>query len=100
MSLFKRDWTPAEADQWTVHDLLACVFGVLAFFLVTIGLAGTLLLQVWGFVSLAAALVFTWLTFRVIDPKLRTLSEAFDERQAEFLESVERQNRWEQEHGH
>ena len=99
MSLFRTDWTPEEADRWTRHDLLACLFGVLAFVLVTLGTAGTLLLQPWGYVCLFLSAVFTWLTFRVIDPKLRTLSQAFEERQAEFLEKVERRNRWESDHG-
>lgn len=99
MSLFKTDWTADEADRWTSHDLFACIFGVLAFVTVTLGVAGSLLLQVWGYVTLGLSVVFTWLTFKVIDPKLRTLSKAFEERQTEFLEHVERQNRWEREHG-
>ncbi len=55
-----------------------------------------MLLQVWGFVALGLAIVFTWLTFKVIDPKLRALSEAFEKKQASFLESMEQSNRWEQ----
>lgn len=99
MSVFKTKWTRDEADRWTIHDLLACVFGVLAFFLVTVGLAGTILLQPWGYLSLALSVVFTWLTFKVIDPKLRVLSDAFEEKQAGYLEDMERHNRWEREHG-
>ena len=95
MTFYRKQWTEHEADRWTWHDLLACVFGVLAFVLVTVGVAGSLLLQPWGFITLGLSVVFTWLTFRVIDPKLRALSDAFDARQEEFLESVERQNRWE-----
>ena len=95
MSLLRRDWSAHEADRWTLHDLLACIFGVLAFVLVTVGVAGTLLLQTWGFITLGLSIVFTWLTFRVIDPKLRALSENFEDRQAEYLDAVERQNRWE-----
>ena len=95
MSLFKKDWAEHEADRWTVHDLLACIFGVLAFVLVTVGVAGALLLQSWGFVTLGLSVVFTWLTFRVIDPKLRALSRNFEDRQAEYLEAIDRRNRWE-----
>jgi hypothetical protein len=95
MTLFRKDWTAHEADHWTRHDLLACVFGVLAFVLVTIGVAGALLLQTWGFITLALSLVFTWLTFKVIDPKLRALSEDFENRQAEYLDAIDRRNRWE-----
>ena len=96
MSLFTKSWTVAEADRWTRHDLLACVFGVIAFVLVTVGVAGTLLLQTWGFITLALSVVFAWLTFKVIDPKLRALSEGFEKRQAGYLDAVERHNRWEQ----
>ena len=96
MRLFKRDWTAEEADRWTRHDLLASIFGVLAFVCVTLGVAGSLLLQLWGFVTLGLAVLFTWLTFKVIDPKITALSDAFEERQAEYLETVEKQNRWEQ----
>ena len=95
MSLFRTNWTPEEADRWTRHDLLACLFGVLAFVLVTVGVAGSLLLQPWGYGCLALAAVFTWLTFKVIDPKLRALSGDFERKQAEYLDAVERQNRWE-----
>ncbi|MCG6949746.1 MAG: hypothetical protein LJE93_12615 [Acidobacteria bacterium] len=95
MSFLRREWTAQEADRWTRHDLLACIFGVLAFVLVTIGVAGSLLLQTWGFISLGLSIIFTWLTFKVIDPKLRALSENFEDRQADFLDAVERQNRWE-----
>ena len=95
MSLFKKDWSAEEADRWTVHDLLACLFGVLAFVLVTIGIAGSLLLQTWGFMTLGLSVLCTWLTFKVIDPKLRALSASFEKKQAGFLDSVEKQNRWE-----
>ena len=96
MSLFKRTWTGDEADRWTKHDFFACLFGVLAFFFVTVGVAGTMLLQMWGFITLGLAVVFTWLTFKVIDPKLRALSEAFEKKQASYLETMDQSNRWEQ----
>jgi hypothetical protein len=95
VTLFKKDWTAHEADRWTRHDFLACVFGVLAFTLVTVGVAGALLLRTWGFISLGLSVVFTWLTFKVIDPKLRALSRNFEKKQAGYLDAVERQNRWE-----
>lgn len=99
MSLFRKNWTAAEADRWTIHDFLACLFGVLAFVTVTLGIAGSLLLQVWGYVNLGLAALFTWLTFKVINPKLRAISNAFEKKQAAYLETVERRNRWEQEDG-
>ena len=99
MSVFRKKWTPDEADHWTVHDFLACVFGVSAFFTVTVGGAGSILLQPWGFLGLALSVVLTWLTFKIIDPKLRTLSDAFEKKQDGYLEDMERHNRWEREYG-
>ena len=99
MRLFKTTWTADEADRWTRHDFFACLFGVSAFVTVTLGVAGSLLLQPWGYVSLGLSVVFAWLTFKVIDPKLRALSRSFEEKQADYLETVERHNRWEREHG-
>lgn len=95
MSLFKESWTADEADRWTTHDFFACLFGVAAFILVTLGVAGTLLLRTWGFVTLALAVLCAWLTYRVIDPKLRALSRGFEEKQPGYLDAVERKNRWE-----
>ena len=48
-----------------------------------------------GFITLGLSVLFTWLTFKVIDPKLRALSESFEKKQAGFLDSVEKHNRWE-----
>ena len=95
MNLFRRDWTPAAADEWTVHDLAACVLGVASFFLISIGLVGAILLEVWGFVCTAGALVCLVLMYRIIDPKLRALSDAFEARQSGYLEELEKSNRWE-----
>lgn len=100
MKLFKKNWTPEESDEWTVHDLIASVFAVLSFFLVSIGLVGALLLQTWGFVTLAASLVLAWLMFRIIDPKLKTMSEAYEKKQQQYLEKLEKKVRWEVDDGH
>jgi hypothetical protein len=95
MKFLTKDWAAHDADRWTRHDLLASLFGVMAFVFVTVGVAGALLLQTWGFITLGLAVVFTWLTFKVIDPKLRALSREFEDKQAEYLDAMERRNRWE-----
>ncbi|UCF37333.1 MAG: hypothetical protein JSU96_00190 [Acidobacteriota bacterium] len=99
MEIFKKNWTAAEADRWTVHDLLASLFGVVAFLLVTVGVIGAFLLQVWGFVCVAVALLLAWLMYRIIDPKLRAMSDAFEARQAEYLDDLEKTVRWEERSG-
>ena len=96
MSLFQKHWTPEQADEWSIHDLIACVLSVLVYILIGIGTAGALLLQVWGFITLIVAVVCAVLMYLIIDPKLKALSEAFAKRQAEFLEHVEKTTRWEE----
>ena len=96
MSLFRKDWTPADADEWTIHDLLASMLSVASYFLVAVGVAGALLLKVWGFVALAAGLVSIVLMFLIIDPKLKAMSQGFEKKQQKFLEHLDKTTRWEQ----
>jgi hypothetical protein len=90
------DWTPAEADRWTGHDVLAAVLSAACYLLVAVGVAGSLLLRPWGFVALLASVVCGWLMFRVIDPKLSALSTAFEAHQSRYLDRVDRSTRWEE----
>ena len=93
---FSRDWTPAEADAWTRHDAGAAALSAACYLLVAVGVAGALLLRVWGFIALAASAICAWVMFRMIDPKLRALSAAFEANQARHLARVERATRWEE----
>jgi small-conductance mechanosensitive channel len=99
MDLFKKNWTEEEADRWTIHDLLASLLGVTAYFLITVGIIGAFLLQLWGFICVGVALILAWIMYRVIDPKLRVMSSAFHSKQEEYVERLERSVRWEQHHG-
>jgi hypothetical protein len=96
MSLFKKDWSPVEAEEWTRHDLWASVFSILTYLFTAIGVAGTLLFQVWGFVTLIAALACMVVMLRIIDPKLRAISTEFEAREAHYLERIDRTQRWEE----
>jgi len=95
MSLFKRDWTPEEADEWTQHDLWASLLGVIAYILIAVGVIGAFFLEVWGFVAMAAALILGLLVFAIIDPKLKAMSRSFEAKQAAYLGRLEKSNRWE-----
>jgi uncharacterized membrane protein len=95
MERSRKNWSPDQADEWTIHDLLASILSVLAYMLTAIGTAGALLLRVWGFVALVVGIVCVVLMYRVIDPKLRAMSEAFAKRQDEFLKHVDKTTRWE-----
>lgn len=95
MSLFRRDWTPIEAEEWTAHDFWASVFSIGTYVFTALGVAGALLLQTWGFVSLALAVVCLLLMLRIMDPKLRAISTEFESREAHYLERLDRATRWE-----
>jgi small-conductance mechanosensitive channel len=96
MSMPEDHWTSEQADEWTIHDLLAAVLAILSYALTLVGIAGALLLRTWGFVALAAGIASVVLMYLVIDPKLRAMSKAFAQRQDEFLKHVDRTTRWEQ----
>ena len=93
--LFADDWTPEDADEWTRHDYVASALSAACYLLVAVGIAGSLLLAPWGFVALVAAVPCAWAMFRIIDPKLKALSKAFEANQAGYLEDVDRATKWE-----
>jgi antibiotic biosynthesis monooxygenase (ABM) superfamily enzyme len=97
MAWIKRSWTPHEADEWTKEDWIAIVLSPLSFILITFGLAMSLFLLPAGFVMLLIGIVVTVIMFWVIDPKLDVLSEDYERKQREYLEELERIQRWEEE---
>ncbi len=99
MNLFKKDWTAAEADEWTYHDFWAALLGVLAYILIAVGIIGAFMLQVWGFAAVIVSLILSLIMFFIIDPKLKAMSRAFDKKQGGYLEKMEQNNRWEKSDG-
>lgn len=95
MRLLRRDWTPSDAEEWTMHDVVASLLSIACYLLVTIGVAGALLLRPWGFVALVLAAVCGVAMWRIVDPKLRAVSREFEQREAAYLQHVERTTRWE-----
>ena len=65
------------------------------YLLVALGVAGALLMKMWGFVALGGSVICAWMMFRVIDPKLRAMSLAFEAKQQSYLDSMDRTTRWE-----
>jgi len=96
MSLFQKHWSPQQPEQWTIHELAACVLSAISYVTTAVGVAGTLLLQVWGFIALITGIVSAVLMYLVIDPKLKAMSEAFAKRQKEYIEHIDKTTRWEQ----
>jgi Na+(H+)/acetate symporter ActP len=94
-SLFRTEWSPEDADEYTKHEVVASVFSVVGYVGIAIGAAGALLLQAWGFVLMAAGAVSIWLMYKIIDPKLQALSDAFAKREQEYIDKVDKSTRWE-----
>ncbi|HVS62721.1 MAG TPA: sodium:solute symporter [Thermoanaerobaculia bacterium] len=93
--LLAREWNPREADGWSRHDVIAAVLSSFCYLFVAVGIAGLLLFKVWGAFCLVGAVACGWLMFRVIDPKMKAMSEAFEGTQAGLLADVQRRTRWE-----
>ena len=66
------------------------------YILVAVGIAGTLLFKPWGYVCLVASILAGWAMFRIIDPKMKAMSVAFESNQAGYLERVNKKTRWEE----
>lgn len=83
--------------EWSREDLLASVLGALAY---VGGLAGMALLfmnMLMGYVITAITVLQIIAMYKVIDPKLRRVSGAFEQKQAEYLEELDRIVQWERE---
>jgi Na+/proline symporter len=92
--LIKREWTAAEAEEWTREDWVAIVLAPVVYALVMVGVATALLGQLSGVAMLATGLGVGAVIYWVIDPKLRAISAEYEERQAEYLKDLERSMHW------
>jgi len=96
MSLIKRQWTAREADQWTKEDYLVFIISPLVYVMLAVGTALSLFLLWYGWVILAAALILLGLMIWIIDPKLKAVSADYETKQKEYLEEIEKIERWEE----
>ncbi len=95
MNLFRKNWTPREADEWTIHDWIAVIVSPLIYVLLTIGVMLSMLLVTAGFYMLGAAVILLVLLVRVVNPKLDAISEGYEKKQKEYIEELERKVKWE-----
>jgi hypothetical protein len=95
LSLFRKKWTPGEADEWSVQDWVAVIISPVIYLLLTLGVMLSMLLVTVGFVLLASAIVLLVLLVRVINPKLDAISEGYEKKQKEYIEELERKVKWE-----
>jgi membrane protein YdbS with pleckstrin-like domain len=96
MSWIKKEWTAQQADRWTKEDYLTFIISPVVYFLLALGVALSLLLLWYGWVILAASLILLVVMIKIIDPKLKALSEDYEIKQKEYLEDLERIERWEE----
>jgi ABC-type transport system involved in cytochrome bd biosynthesis fused ATPase/permease subunit len=95
MAWIRRSWTAAEADEWTKEDVIAICISPLAYITLMLGVALSLLLRWEGFLLLGVGIFLTVLLHWVIDPKLKAISEEYEQRQKEYLQQLEKTVRWE-----
>jgi len=93
--LIQRTWTAAEAEEWTREDWIAIGLSPLVMASFMMGVASLLLLRPGGIALTLFAVVGTLAIYWVIDPKLRAVSAEYEQRQAKYLEELERGVRWE-----
>ncbi|MCC6859973.1 MAG: hypothetical protein IT158_15505 [Bryobacterales bacterium] len=99
MSWICRDWTPADADEWTREDWITIVISPLVYVLLMVGTGLSLFLIPAGYITLAAGVVLTGLMHWIIDPKLKVISGEYEKKQRDYLEQLEKQARWEGNNG-
>ncbi len=96
MSWIKTKWTAEEAEQWTKEDYITFIISPLVYFLLAVGLALSLLLLWYGFVILCVSIVLLVIMLKIIDPKLKAVSEDYEIKQRKYLEDLEKIARWEE----
>ena len=95
MAFIRKDWTAAEADEWTKEDWITIILSPLIYLLLTIGVALAFLLMWEGYVLTALGVILTIVMHKIIDPKLRAISEEYEKKQKEYLSDLEATTRWE-----
>ena len=99
MSFIKRNWTAAEADEWTKEDWLTIFISPIAYVLIMIGVALSFLLLWVGFIVLGLGIIATVVMHWIIDPKLKAISDEYELKQKEYIVELERSVRWEGKNG-
>jgi len=94
--MFRKDWTPAEADEWTKEDTVTVIISPIIYVLVMLGGAMSALLMPLGFVILAAGIALMLIMIRIINPKLSAISKGYEEKQKHYIEELEKKMKWEE----
>ncbi|NLI45940.1 MAG: hypothetical protein GX414_02400 [Acidobacteria bacterium] len=95
MAFIRRHWDPKAADEWTREDWIAIVLSPLAYAALMVGTALSVMLMPLGYIILAAGVVLTVGVYWIINPKLSTISDAYEKKQQAYIEELERKVKWE-----
>ena len=85
---------PFGAQDWTREDWIAIVLSPLVYGLLMFGLVNVLLLRGSGFTMLVLAAIGCAAIYWVIDPKLRAVSEEYEQRQSQYVTRLEQRMQW------
>jgi hypothetical protein len=96
MSGAQTKWTPEEADRWTKEDYITFIISPLIYVLLALGVAFSLLLLWYGWVLLGVSIILLIVMIKIIDPKLKAISEDYETKQKKYLEDLEKIARWEE----
>ncbi len=95
MSWIRTTWTAEQADEWTREDTITIIISPIIYVLLTVGVA-LACLNLWhGYVMTAVGVVLTYVMHKIIDPKLRAISQEYEKKQQEYLNDLEAATRWE-----
>jgi len=96
MSWIKKEWTAQQADRWSKEDYLTFIISPLIYILLAVGIAFSLLLIWYGWVILGVSVILLVIMVKIIDPKLKAISEDYEMKQKKYLEDLEKIARWEE----
>jgi len=96
MGWIKTKWSANEADRWTKEDYLTFIISPLIYLLLAVGVALSLLFVWYGWFLVAMSLILLWIMIKIIDPKLKAISEDYERKQKKYLEELEKIARWEE----
>lgn len=96
MSWIQTKWTAEQADNWTKEDYLTFIISPIVYFLLALGVTLSLLMLWYGWVIFGLSIILLIVMIRIIDPKLRAISEDYETKQKEYLEELEKIARWEE----
>lgn len=95
MAFFRKDWTPSEADEWTREDTITIIISPLIYVMILVGGTMSALMIPLGFPILGLGIILIFVMVRIINPKLSAVSKAYEEKQKDYIEQLERKVKWE-----